>query len=122
MATPLLSTIAPIYGPIIGMFLAKPAIVPRKSPNKTNMPYNSTRNPVNGHLMRISASPAKNAPVPLSFCFRAKNTIVFCGPIIIVNPIKKRIYIECKLESPLRAGKDTNISHCKPENWLASPI
>ena len=79
---------------MIGMFLAKPAIVPRKSPNKMNMPYNSTRNPVNGHLIRMSASPAKKAPVPLSFCLRAKNANVFCGPIITVKPIKKRIYID----------------------------
>lgn len=91
MATPLLSTIAPIYGPMTGIFLAKPAIVPRKSPNKIKMPYNSTKNPINGHLMRISVSPAKKAPVPLSFCFRAKNNIVFCGPIIMVSPIRKRI-------------------------------
>jgi hypothetical protein len=82
----------PIYGPTTGTFRANPAIVPRKSPNKTIMPYSSTRNPMSGHRSRISASPPKKAAVPLAFCFRAKKRAVFCGPMMIVRPMRKRIY------------------------------
>ena len=90
-ATPALSTSTPIHGPIIGIFLANPAIVPRKSPNRINIPYNSTKKPINAHLMRMRNRPMKNAAVPLSFWRRAKKRRVFCGPIIIVRPIRKRI-------------------------------
>lgn len=55
------------------------------------MPYSSTRKPISGHLNRISASPAKKAAVPLSFCLRAKKTSVFCGPMMMVRPMRKRI-------------------------------
>jgi hypothetical protein len=41
--------------------------------------------------MRMRNRPMKNAAVPLSFCRRAKKRRVFCGPIIIVRPIRKRI-------------------------------
>lgn len=80
-----------MYGPIIGIFLAKPAIVPKKSPNKMKIPYNSTRNPIKGQRIRISNRPAKKAAVPLSFWRRAKKRSVFWGPIMIVRPIRKRI-------------------------------
>jgi hypothetical protein len=85
------STASPIYGPITGIFLAKLAMVPRKSPNKTMIPYSSTRKPINGHRIRISVRPPKKAAVPLALFFRAKKRSVFWGPIMMVNPIRKRI-------------------------------
>lgn len=88
---PLLSTAAPMYGPITGMFLANPAIVPKKSPNKTNIPYSSTMKPTKAHRMRMRKRPRKNAAVPLNFCGRAKKASVFRGPIMIVRPIRNRI-------------------------------
>jgi hypothetical protein len=36
--------------------------------------------------------PAMNAAVPLSFCFRAKNTTVFLMPMMSVRPRMKRIW------------------------------
>ena len=59
------------------MFLAKPAIVPKKSPNKMNIPYSSTRKPTKAQRMRMRKRPMKNAAVPLSFWGRAKNSRVF---------------------------------------------
>jgi hypothetical protein len=82
----------PIYGPTKGIFRAKPAIVPRKSPNRMNMPYSSTRKPISGHRRRISARPAKKAAVPFALFLRAKKRSVLAGPIMIVRPIRKRIY------------------------------
>lgn len=93
IATPLLSTATPIHGPTTGIFLANPAIVPRKSPNKIKIPYNSTANPMNAHRNSMRQSPAKKAAVPLSFCRRAKKRSVFWGPIMIVRPMRKRIYL-----------------------------
>ena len=93
LPTPNRSTTTPIHGPTTGTPLAKPAIVPRKSPNSTTIPYSSTTNPISGHRSRISASPAKKAAVPLSFCLRAKKRAVFCGPMMMVRPIRKRIWI-----------------------------
>ena len=29
--------------------------------------------------------------MPLSFCLRAKKSAVFCGPMMMVRPIRKRI-------------------------------
>lgn len=75
-----------------GMFPVKEAIVAKKSPNSTKMPYSSTRNPVNGHRRRMRIMPPKNAAVPFHFCRLAKNTKVFRSPIISVRPIMKRIY------------------------------
>lgn len=49
------------------MFLAKPAIVPKKSPNKITMPYSSTMNPTKAQRMRIKKRPRKKAAVPLNF-------------------------------------------------------
>lgn len=82
----------PIYGPTKGIFRAKPAMVPRKSPNRMNMPYSSTRKPISGHRRRINARPAKKAAVPFALFLRAKKRSVLAGPIMIVRPIRKRIY------------------------------
>jgi hypothetical protein len=93
--TPALSTNTPIQGPITGIFLANPAIVPRKSPNNINIPYSSTKKPTSAQRMRIRNRPPKKAAVPFSFCRRAKKSAVFWGPIIIVRPIRKRIFWIC---------------------------
>lgn len=85
------SITSPIYGPTTGALLAKAAMVPKKSPNSTMMPYSSTQKPISGHRSRMRASPAKNAAVPFAFCFLAKKSSVFWGPIIMVSPIRKRI-------------------------------
>ncbi|RDL31445.1 uncharacterized protein BP5553_09654 [Venustampulla echinocandica] len=90
--TPNRSTATPIHGPTTGTFLANPAIVPKKSPNSIKIPYSSTRNPINGQRSRINKSPAKKAAVPLSFWRRAKKRAVFWGPIIMVRPMRNRIY------------------------------
>jgi len=81
----------PIYGPTKGALLAKAAIVPKKSPNSTMMPYSSMQKPIRGHRSSMRASPAKKAAVPFAFCFLAKKSSVFCGPIIMVSPMRKRI-------------------------------
>lgn len=80
-----------MYGPTTGTLLAKPAIVPKKSPNRTMIPYSSMQNPISGHFIKMSDSPPKNAAVPFALFFRAKNRSVFCGPMIMVRPIRKRI-------------------------------
>jgi hypothetical protein len=80
-----------IYGPTIGMPPAKPAIVAKKSPNRTRMPYSSMRNPKKAQRMRISVIPAAKAAVPFHFCRRAKKASVFWVPMIKVRPIRKRI-------------------------------
>src|SRR3569833_25689 len=102
----------------MGMFLAKPAKVPRKSPNRTMMPYSSTAKPIRGHLNRIRASPAKKAAVPFAFCFRAKNKRVFCGPIMIVSPMRKRIWRRTRQSLFRRQGSGGRcglyISHGEP--------
>lgn len=82
---------SPIYGPTMGALLAKAAIVPKKSPNSTMMPYSSTQNPMRGHRSKMRVSPPKKAAVPFAFCFLAKKSSVFCGPIIMVSPMRKRI-------------------------------
>ena len=66
--------------------------MPRKSPNRMKMPYNSTRNPISGQRKRMSVRPAKKAAVPLAFCLRAKKRRVLAGPIMMVRPIRKRIW------------------------------
>lgn len=55
------------------------------------MPYASTMNPIKVHFISISVRPAKKAAVPLAFCFLAKKKNVFCGPMMIVRPMRKRI-------------------------------
>jgi len=94
LPNPILSTSTPIQGPTIGMFLANPAIDPRKSPNRMKIPYNSTKKPINAQRMRIRKRPMKNAAVPFNFCLRAKKESVFWGPIIIVRPMRNKIYME----------------------------
>lgn len=93
--SPNLSIATPIYGPTMGTLLAKPAIVPKKSPNRTMMPYSSMQNPISGHFIRMSASPPKNAAVPFALFLRAKNRSVFWGPMIMVRPMRKRICRKC---------------------------
>lgn len=120
--SPILSTATPIHGPTIGTFLANPAIVPRKSPNRMKMPYSSTRNPTRAQRIKIRVRPAKKAAVPLSFWRRAKKSAVFWGPIIIVRPRRKRIYSFCVslgCDCARRGGR-MYIAHCKPvRDWLA---
>ena len=70
---------------------ANPAIVAKKSPNKTRMPYSSIKKPKNAQRIRISVMPRAKAAVPFHFCLRAKKARVFCVPIIKVRPIRKRI-------------------------------
>jgi len=89
---PARSTSMPMYGPTTGSPRAKPAMVPRKSPNSTTMPYASTRKPMKVHRRRMRARPTKKAAVPLAFCLRAKKRSVFCGPMMMVRPMRKRIY------------------------------
>lgn len=72
---------------------AKLPIVPRKSPNRIKIPYNSMQNPISGHRNKISSRPRKNAAVPLAFCFRAKKRRVLWGPMMMVRPMRKRIWI-----------------------------
>ncbi|POS81180.1 hypothetical protein DHEL01_v200451 [Diaporthe helianthi] len=79
---------SPMYGPTIGALLAKAAIVPKKSPNNTMIPYNSMQKPIRGHRNNMRMSPPKNAAVPLAFCFLAKKSSVFCGPIIMPDKPK----------------------------------
>lgn len=81
-----------MYGPTMGTFPAKLAIVAKKSPNRMNMPYSSIRKPVRGQRRRIRAMPKAKAAVPLSFVLREKKRRVFWRPIIRVRPIRKRIY------------------------------
>lgn len=80
-----------IYGPTIGMLPANEAMVAKKSPKRTKMPYSSTRKPVKGHLNKIRHIPAMNAAVPFNFWRLAKKAKVFWTPIIRVRPMRKRI-------------------------------
>jgi hypothetical protein len=90
LAPPTHSKPLAIYGPITGTFLAKPPIVPRKSPNRMKIPYSSTKKPTSGQRKRMSRIPQVNAAVPLSFWRRAKKRAVFVGPIIRVSPRRNR--------------------------------
>lgn len=58
------------------------------------MPYSSTQNPIRGHRIRMSARPPKKAAVPFAFCLRAKKRRVLEGPMMMVRPIRKRIYFQ----------------------------
>jgi hypothetical protein len=91
LPSPIRSTSTPIYGPTTGMFLAKPAMVPKKSPKRTKIPHNSRQKPISVHRKNMRRMPAKKAAVPLAFCFRAKKRSVFCGPMMIVRPIRNSI-------------------------------
>lgn len=80
---------------MMGMLLTKPAMVARKSPNKTSIPYNSTMKPINAQRMRMSDMPATKARVPFHFCLRAKKATVLVVPMISVRPMMKSICSEC---------------------------
>lgn len=69
-----------------------------------------------GHRSRIRARPPKKAAVPFAFCFRAKKRSVFCGPMIIVRPIRKRIcgrVGQLGRTSAFQGGR-SYVSHGKP--------
>jgi hypothetical protein len=80
-----------MYGPTTGTLPTNPAIVTKKSPKSTNIPYSSTKKPIRGQRRRIRRIPDTKAAVPLSFCLRAKKRAVFWRPIIRVRPAMKRI-------------------------------
>ena len=96
---PLAAALAPLrlvnalamYGPTIGIPPANPAIVAKKSPNRTRMPYSSIKNPKKAQRIRISVMPSAKARVPFHFCRRAKKASVFCVPMMRVRPMRKRI-------------------------------
>lgn len=52
---------------------------------------------MNVHFMRINRSPTKKAAVPLAFCLRAKKRSVLWGPMMMVRPMRKRIYMRNRL-------------------------
>lgn len=70
------------------------------------MPYNSMQNPISGHRKRMRTSPAKKAAVPLAFCLRAKKRRVLEGPIIMVRPMRKRIYRRRRRPGQYRQGEE----------------
>ena len=74
------------------MFPANPAIVAKKSPKRTSIPYNSIRKPKKGQRINMSKMPAAKAAVPFHFWRRAKKRAVFWKPIIRVRPIRNRIW------------------------------
>lgn len=76
---------------MMGMLPTKPAIVAKKSPNNTSMPYSSTMKPMNAHRIRINPIPATKASVPFHFCLRAKKAMVLVVPMMSVRPMIKRI-------------------------------
>lgn len=78
-----------------GMFPTNPAMVARKSPKRTKMPYNSTMKPIKAHRIKMSPMPVTKASVPFHFCLRAKKAIVLVVPIMSVRPIMKRIWGGC---------------------------
>jgi hypothetical protein len=88
---PALSSPSPKYGPMTGMFLAKPPMVPKKSPNRMKIPYSSITKPKNGHRSKIKLIPTTKAAVPLSLFLRAKKSSVRCGPSRRDVPRRKRI-------------------------------
>lgn len=88
----ILSKAVAMYGPTTGTFPMNPAIVAKKSPNSTKIPYSSTTKPISGHLSKIRATPAANAAVPFHFCRRAKKSAVFWRPIMRVRPRRNKIW------------------------------
>lgn len=78
-------------GPTTGIPYANPAIVVKNSPNNTNTPYPSTKNPMSGNRNKIRAKPPRNAAVPRHFCRRAKKSNVLCAPRRSDMPARKRI-------------------------------
>jgi hypothetical protein len=80
-----------IHGPTTGIPPRNPAIVAKKSPNRTNMPYSSMTKPKKAQRSRMSVMPAAKAAVPFHFWRRAKKAAVLAVPIRRVRPIRKRI-------------------------------
>lgn len=91
------------------------------TPKSTNIPNSSTPNPINGHLMRISRTPAQNAKVPFHLFLRAKKTNVRWGPSRSVMPIRKRML---PIASRARSKKRIRPSRKKnpPPLQKATPI
>lgn len=102
------SNAAAIYGPTTGTLLTNPAIVAKKSPNRTRIPYSSIRKPKKGQRKRMRAMPAAKAAVPFHFWRRAKKAAVFCTPIMRVRPIRKRIWRRPEVRTEL----------CKVVVWM----
>jgi hypothetical protein len=92
LPAPNFSNPAAIHGPTTGTFPTKPAIVAKKSPNNTSMPYISIRKPKKGQRTRMRRIPRTKARVPFHFWRRAKKVRVFWKPIMQVRPIMKRIW------------------------------
>ena len=79
------------------------------------MPYASTKNPMNVHLIKMRINPAKKDAVPFAFCLRAKKRRVFWGPIIIVSPIRKRIYGSVSAQAmETLSSRVSYVSHGEP--------
>ena len=93
LPAPNFSKPAAIHGPTTGTLPTNPAIVAKKSPNNTSMPYISIRKPKKGQRMRMSRMPRMKARVPFHFWRRAKKVRVFWKPIMHVRPIRKRICV-----------------------------
>jgi hypothetical protein len=91
------------------------------TPNNTNIPNNSTPNPISGHFIKMSSTPAQNARVPFHFCLRAKKTNVRCGPSRSVMPTRKRML---PIASRARSKKRIKPSRKKkpPPLQKATPI
>lgn len=75
---------------MIGKFLKNSTNVPKKSPNRYNMPTDSSAKPINDRLIRIKRIPPKKKSVALIFVGRAKKYTARAGPIIKTTPITKR--------------------------------
>ena len=103
-----------IYGPITGTFSTNPAIVRKKSPNNTAIPYPSTKKPINAQRNNMSIIPAANAAVPFIFSLLAKNRRVFCGPMIRGRPMRKRICDDQSCVGRSRKVGHAYIAHCQP--------
>jgi hypothetical protein len=105
-----------MYGPTTGMFPTNPAIVAKKSPNNTKIPYNSIMKPKKAQRRRMRVMPSVKAAVPFHFCRRAKKVSVLAAPIMRVKPMRKRIcYRRVSLGGWRRGGEsagDTHVSHC----------
>jgi hypothetical protein len=91
------------------------------TPNNTNIPNNSTPNPISGHFIKISSTPAQKASVPFHFCLRAKKTNVRCGPRRSVMPTRNRML---PMASRARSKKRIRPSRKKkpPPLQKATPI
>lgn len=97
LPAPSFSNPTAIHGPTTGILPTNPAIVAKKSPNSTNIPYSSIRKPKKGQRRRISRMPAAKASVPFHFWRRAKKALVFCTPIMSVRPMRKRICLSASV-------------------------